>query len=54
MARYVHSHFQKAHAPRVEAYAQAAAQQADFAMQAAQAVQSEIDRQAARQAKTGT
>jgi limonene 1,2-monooxygenase len=54
MARYVHSHFQKSFAPRVQAYAEAATQQKEFAGQAAQAVQSEIDRQAARQAKTGT
>ena len=54
MARYVHAHFQKSFAPRVEAYAAAATQQKEFAGQAAQAVQSEIDKLAARQAKTGT
>jgi hypothetical protein len=53
MARYVHAHFQKSFAPRVEAYAAAATQQKEFAGQAAQAVQSEIDKLAARQ-KTGT
>ena len=53
MARYVHAHFQKSFAPRVEAYAAAATQQMKFAGQAAQAVQSEIDKLAARQAKTG-
>ena len=36
-----------------QAYAEAATQRKEFAGQAAQAVQSEIDRQAARQAKTG-
>jgi hypothetical protein len=41
-------------APRVEAYAAAATQQKVSAGQAAQAVQSEIDKLAARQAKTGT
>src|ERR1700742_81288 len=54
MARYVHSHFQKSFAPRVEAYTAAATQQKLPAGQAAQAVQSEIDKLAARQAKTGT
>jgi limonene 1,2-monooxygenase len=54
MARYVHAHFQKSFAPRIEAYAAAATQQKEFAGQAAQAVQSEIDKLAARQAKTGT
>jgi hypothetical protein len=54
MARYVHSHFQKSYAPRDQAYAEAAKQQKQFAGQAADAVQSEIDKQAARQAKTGT
>jgi hypothetical protein len=54
MARYVHGHFQKSFAPRVEAYAAAATQQKEFAGQAAQAVQSEIDKLAARQARTGT
>jgi limonene 1,2-monooxygenase len=54
MARYVHSHFQKSFAPRVTAYAEAATQQKEFAKQAADAVQSEIDKQTARQAKTGT
>src|ERR1700759_2107226 len=54
MARCVHSHFQKSFAPRVEAYAAAATQQKEFAGQAANAVQSEIDKLAARQAKTGT
>src|SRR5665213_2885169 len=38
MARYVHPHFQKSFAPRVEAYAAAATQQKEFAGQAAQAV----------------
>jgi hypothetical protein len=42
------------HLPRIEAYAAAATQQKEFAGQAAQAVQSEIDKLAARQAKTGT
>ena len=54
MARYVHAHFQASFAPRVEAYAAAATQQKEFAAQAAQAVQSEIDKLAARQAKSGT
>src|SRR6185437_17047297 len=54
MARYVHAHFQKSFAPRVEAYAAAATQQKEFADQAEQAVQSEIDKLAARQAKNGT
>ena len=54
MARYVHAHFQKSFAPRVEAYAAAATQRKEFAGQAAHAVQSEIDKLAARQAKTGT
>ena len=55
MARYVHSHFQKSFVPRVEALSTAAAtQQKVSAGQAAQAVQSEIDKLAARQAKTGT
>jgi hypothetical protein len=54
MARYVHAHFQKSFAPRVEAYDAAATQQKVSAGQAAQAVQSEIDKLAARQAKTGT
>src|SRR6201989_3334076 len=54
MARHVHPHFQKSFAPRVEAYNSAATQQKISAGQAAQAVQSEIDKLAARQAKTGT
>ena len=54
MARYVHSHFQKSFVPRVEAYDAAATQQKVSAGQAAQAVQTEIDKLAARQAKTGS
>jgi hypothetical protein len=54
MARYVHAHFQKSLAPRLEAYTAAATQQKEFAAQAAQAVQSEIDKLAARQANSGT
>jgi limonene 1,2-monooxygenase len=54
MARYVHAHFQKSVAPRVEAYTHAAAHFKDFTQEAAAAVNSEIEKQAARQAKTGT
>jgi limonene 1,2-monooxygenase len=54
MARYVHSHFQKNHVPRVEAYAHSAAHFKEFTAQAAAAVNTEIEKQAARQAKTGT
>ena len=54
MARYVHPYFQKSFAPRVEAYAHAAAHFQDFTKEAAAAVMTEIEKQAARQAKTGT
>ena len=54
MALYVHSLVQKGHAPRVEAYAHSATHWKEFAAQAAAAVNSEIEKQAARQAKTGT
>ena len=54
MARYVHSHFQKSFAPRVEAYAHSAAHFKEFTSESAAAVNAEIEKQAARQAKTGT
>jgi limonene 1,2-monooxygenase len=54
MARYVHGHFQKSFAPRVDAYAHSAAHFKEFTKQAAEAVNTEIEKQAARQAKTGT
>jgi limonene 1,2-monooxygenase len=47
MARYVHPHFQRSAAPRVEAYAHAAAHFAEFTKQAAAAVNAEIEKQAA-------
>jgi limonene 1,2-monooxygenase len=53
MARYVHSHFQGSFAPRVESYAHSAAHFAEFTNEAAAAVNTEIEKQAARQ-KTGT
>ena len=49
MARYVHPHFQGSSAPRIEAYAHAAAHFQEFTTQAAAAVMTEIERQAARQ-----
>jgi limonene 1,2-monooxygenase len=48
MARYVHPHFQRSTAPRIDAYAHAAAHFKDFTKQAAAAVNAEIERQAAR------
>lgn len=48
MARYVHPHFQRSAAPRIDAYAHAAAHFQDFAKQAAAAVNAEIEKQAAR------
>ena len=54
MARYVHSHFQKSFAPRVAAYAHSAAHFQEFTKESAAAVMAEIEKQAARQAKTGT
>jgi limonene 1,2-monooxygenase len=54
MARYVHSHFQKSFAPRVESYAHAAAHFKEYTTESAAAVNAEIEKQAARQVKTGT
>jgi limonene 1,2-monooxygenase len=48
MSRYVHPHFQGSSAPRIEAYAHAAAHFQEFTQQAAAAVMTEIERQAAR------
>jgi limonene 1,2-monooxygenase len=53
MARYVHSHFQKSYAPLVDAYAHAAAHFTEFTKASADAVNTEIEKQAARQ-KSGT
>jgi limonene 1,2-monooxygenase len=53
MARYVHAHFQQSFAPRVEAYAHAAAHFKEFTRESAAAVNAEIEKQAAR-AKSGT
>ena len=54
MARYVHPHFQRSIAPRVEAYAHAADHFQEFTRQAAEAVNTEIAKQAARGAKSAT
>lgn len=54
MARYVHAHFQKSFASRVEAYAHSAARFQEFTRKSAAAVNAEIEKQAARQARTGT
>jgi len=54
MARHVHAHFQKSIAPRVDSYAHAAAHFAEFTKESAAAVNAEIEKQAQRQAKTGT
>src|SRR5689334_24584644 len=53
MARYVHAHFQKSFAPRVDAYGHAAQHFTEFTKASADAVNSEIEKQAQRQ-KTGT
>ena len=54
MARYVHAHFQRSFMPRVDAYTHAHAHFQEFSSESAAAVNAEIERQAARQAKTGT
>jgi limonene 1,2-monooxygenase len=48
MARYVHPHFQRSSAPRIEAYSHAAAHFKEFTRQAADAVNAEIEKQALR------
>ena len=51
MARYVHPHFQRSREWRRESYAYAKSHHAEFTGQSSAAVQAEIDRQKARQAR---
>ena len=51
MARYVHPHFQRSREWRRESYAYAKTHHAEFTGQSSAAVQAEIDRQKARQAR---